>query len=162
MQFWRKFLSNLEIFRETRLLLVSFDFKEVFFVKLTWIFVNFFAGASKIMRYYGFEIIKIGCWGQSSLCFGHSPHILFSVTVWPFMILSYFLTPSFKGEYAKNYVKSRYRNLRHFLQGDPNQNFLFQMAMTLKICISDHILVKPKCVWHAQVYFSAVCLQFLR
>ena len=32
------------------------------------------------------------------------------------------------------------------LQGDPNQNPLFQMAVPLKLCISDPMLVKPKCV----------------
>ena len=38
------------------------------------------------------------------------------------------------------------------VQGDQNQNLLLQMAMILKICISDPIFVKPKCVWHAQVF----------
>ena len=32
------------------------------------------------------------------------------------------------------------------VQGDPNQNPLFQMAVPLKLCISDPMLVKPKCV----------------
>ena len=34
--------------------------------------------------------------------------------------------------------------------------------MTLKICFSDPMLVKPKCVLEASIYFhfSAVCLQF--
>ena len=32
------------------------------------------------------------------------------------------------------------------LQGDPNQNPFFQMAVSLKLCNSDPILVKPKCV----------------
>ena len=32
------------------------------------------------------------------------------------------------------------------LQGDPNQNFRFQMAVPLKLCIFDPILVKQKCV----------------
>ena len=50
------------------------------------------------------------------------------------------------------------------LQGDPNQNPLFQMAEPLKICISDPMLVKLKCVLKAQVYFdfSAICLQFFK
>ena len=39
------------------------------------------------------------------------------------------------------------------IQGDPNQNLLLQKAITLKIYISDPILVKPKFVWRAQVYF---------
>ena len=48
------------------------------------------------------------------------------------------------------------------LQGDPNQNVKFLLAITLKICVSDPMLVKPKCVWEAYIYFdfSAVCLQF--
>ena len=33
-----------------------------------------------------------------------------------------------------------------FYRGDPNQNSLFQMAVPLKLCISDPMLVKPKCV----------------
>ena len=57
------------------------------------------------------------------------------------------------------------------LQGDPNQNLKFVLAITLKICISDPILVKPNCVWEVEVYsyfladclqFSAVCLQFFK
>ena len=39
------------------------------------------------------------------------------------------------------------------LQGDPNQNFRFQMAITLKLNTSDPMLVKPKCVWEAVVLF---------
>ena len=33
-----------------------------------------------------------------------------------------------------------------YIQGDPNQNPLFQMAVALTLCISDPILVKPKWV----------------
>ena len=40
------------------------------------------------------------------------------------------------------------------VQGDPNQSLLFQMAITLKIYISDPILVKPKYVWEASIHFS--------
>ena len=39
------------------------------------------------------------------------------------------------------------------VQGDPNQNLLIQMAITLKICISDPMLLKPKCVLKACIYF---------
>ena len=39
------------------------------------------------------------------------------------------------------------------VQGDTNQNLLFQMVITLKLCISDPRLVKPKCVLGAYVYF---------
>ena len=48
------------------------------------------------------------------------------------------------------------------IQGDPNQNLKFVLAITLKIWVSDPMLVKPKCVWEVSVYFqfSAVCLQF--
>ena len=48
------------------------------------------------------------------------------------------------------------------LQGDPNQSLLIQMAITMKIRISDPKLVKPKCVSEACIYFhfSAICLQF--
>ena len=58
-----------------------------------------------------------------------------------------------------NYL-SAYFNAR--IQGDSNQKLLIQMAITLKICISDLKLVKPKCVLGAYIYFdfSAVCLQF--
>ena len=46
--------------------------------------------------------------------------------------------------------------------GCPNQKLLIQMAITLKICISDPELVKPKCVSEAYIYidFSPVCLHF--
>ena len=48
-----------------------------------------------------------------------------------------------------------------WLQGDPNQNLLIQMAVTLEICIFGHMMIKPKCVLGAFIYFdsSAVCLQ---
>ena len=51
---------------------------------------------------------------------------------------------------------------KELLQGDPNQKLLIQMAITLKICISDPMLEKPKCVSEACIYFQflAVCLQF--
>ena len=32
------------------------------------------------------------------------------------------------------------------VQGDPNRSLLLQMAITLEICISHPMLVKPKCV----------------
>ena len=49
-----------------------------------------------------------------------------------------------------------------YVQGDPNQNLKLLLAITLKLCISDPIMVKPKCVAEAYIYFdfSAVCLQF--
>ena len=43
-----------------------------------------------------------------------------------------------------------FHNYRTFklinIQGDPNQNLKFVLAITPKICISDPMLVKPKCV----------------
>ena len=39
-------------------------------------------------------------------------------------------------------------------QGDPNQSFPFQIAITLKLCISDPTLVKPKCVWEVAVFLK--------
>ena len=33
-----------------------------------------------------------------------------------------------------------------YIQGDPNQNFRFQMTVALSVCISDPMLVKQKCV----------------
>ena len=44
--------------------------------------------------------------------------------------------------------------VEHFVQGDPNQNLKFLLAITLKVCISDPLLVKPKCVWEASIYFE--------
>ena len=40
------------------------------------------------------------------------------------------------------------------LQGDPNQSFPFQMAVTLKLSSSDPMLVKPKCVWEVAVFWK--------
>ena len=42
------------------------------------------------------------------------------------------------------------------LQGDPNQNPLFQMAVLLKQCISDPMSVKPKCVGEAVDLFGKI------
>ena len=35
---------------------------------------------------------------------------------------------------------------QNLLQGDPNRNYLFQMTVTLKVCIYDPMLLKPKWV----------------
>ena len=40
----------------------------------------------------------------------------------------------------------------HNVQGDPNQNLLFQLALSLNVGIPDPMLVKPKCVWEAEVF----------
>ena len=48
------------------------------------------------------------------------------------------------------------KNLHYYLQGDPNQSLLFQMAITLKICISDPILVKPKLFLACLSLFSKI------
>ena len=40
------------------------------------------------------------------------------------------------------------------IQGDPNQNLKCLLATTLKLCISDPMLVKPKCVWEAYNFFD--------
>ena len=41
---------------------------------------------------------------------------------------------------------------RYVLQGDPNQNPLFQMTLSLNWSMSDTMLVKPKWVWEAVVF----------
>ena len=53
-------------------------------------------------------------------------------------------------------VKSLWRTVKRgiwLVQGDPNQNPLFQKAVALKLCISDPMLVKPKLVWDTVVFF---------
>ena len=40
------------------------------------------------------------------------------------------------------------------VQGDPNRNFSFQMALQLKQCIFDPKLVKSKLVWKAVVFYG--------
>ena len=40
------------------------------------------------------------------------------------------------------------------IQGDPNQNFPFQIAKTLKLISSDPMLVKSKCIWEMAVIFE--------
>ena len=40
------------------------------------------------------------------------------------------------------------------VQGHPSQNLKFLLATTLKLCISDCMLVKPKWVWEAYNYFA--------
>ena len=47
----------------------------------------------------------------------------------------------------KSYSKSN-------LQGDPNQNLKFVLAITLKISISNPMLVKPECVWELSVFLK--------
>ena len=45
-------------------------------------------------------------------------------------------------------------DLKNFIQGDPNQNLKFVLAITLKIWVSDPMLVKPKCVWEVVDFFN--------
>ena len=40
----------------------------------------------------------------------------------------------------------RFTAIKINLQGDPNQKLQLQMAVTVKVCISDPMLVKPKLV----------------
>ena len=44
---------------------------------------------------------------------------------------------------TKRRTKVSYKGKVSTVQGDPNQNPLFQMAVPLKLCISDPMLVKP-------------------
>ena len=63
----------------------------------------------------------------------------------------------------KQNIPTPFKNsTKYLLQDDPNQSLLIQMAITLKMGISDPMLVKPKCVLEASnfFHFSAVCLQF--
>ena len=46
------------------------------------------------------------------------------------------------------------------VQSDPNQNLLIQMAITLKIHMSDPMLVKPKCVSEVCIYFQLFVYNF--
>ena len=72
------------------------------------------------------------------------------------------LTCQYTLERKRFEVKNLIHSFNNNVQGDPNQSLLFQMAITLKICICDPMLLKPKCVLKASIYFnfSAVCLQF--
>ena len=48
---------------------------------------------------------------------------------------------------GKNWAVLEFLEMGHYVvQGDPNQNLRFLLARTLKICVSDPMLVKPKCV----------------
>ena len=44
--------------------------------------------------------------------------------------------------------------LQYTIQGDPNKNLKCLLAITLKLCIFDPMLVKPKCVWEAYNFFE--------
>ena len=55
-------------------------------------------------------------------------------------------------QYSSQSKKERGGNEMN-LQGDQNQNPLFQMAVPLKLCIFDPMFVKPKYVWRAVIFF---------
>ena len=62
-------------------------------------------------------------------------------------ILDQDMMTSFIGPYFKKILDQDEFNARRIvLQGDPNQSFPFQTAVTLKLSSSDPMLVKPKCV----------------
>ena len=52
-----------------------------------------------------------------------------------------------------------WKHIKEFIQGDPNQNLLFQLALSLNVGILDPKLVKPKCVWEVEVLCGKI--QFL-
>ena len=54
---------------------------------------------------------------------------------------------------------SRKISHHHWIQGDPNQNLIFQIALTLKLCSCGSMLVKPKCVWKVAGFFLKDCKQ---
>ena len=64
--------------------------------------------------------------------------------------------------FVKTIQNAIYSSLWSTLQGDPNWNFLFQIAVSSKRSIFDPLLIKPKCVLGVADFFqfSAVCLQF--
>ena len=71
-----------------------------------------------------------------------------------------FVFQHFPGEKIKQMKASQniflhclHKFLSEPIQGDPNQNLKSLLAITLKLCISDPRLVKPKCVLGAYVYF---------
>ena len=43
-------------------------------------------------------------------------------------------------------------NSTSLIQGDSNQNLKFILAITVNVCISDPILVKPKRIWEQSVF----------
>ena len=51
-------------------------------------------------------------------------------------------------------TSTKYTFRTYNVQGDPNQNLLFQFALSLKLSISDPMLVKPKCVWEVEVFLK--------
>ena len=53
-------------------------------------------------------------------------------------------------------------NYLRIVQDFPFENCQKEMAVALKKCLFDPILVKPKCVWEAVVFsqFSKICLHF--
>ena len=56
-------------------------------------------------------------------------------------------TPTYYRKFSQRFftVKCEIHVMVH-LQGDPNQNLLFQLALSLNVGIPDPMLVKPKCV----------------
>ena len=54
----------------------------------------------------------------------------------------------------KKKKKTKQKKKQAWIQGDPNQSFPFQMAVTLKLSSPDPMLVKPKCVWEVAVFFE--------
>ena len=55
-------------------------------------------------------------------------------------------------------TSSSFHKLR--IQGDPNQKLQLQIAVTLKVCIFDPILVKPKCVSGVANFFNCQLLVY--
>ena len=58
-------------------------------------------------------------------------------------------------------LKSTYKlaTLKIIIQGDQDHFLAKEMAITLKPCISDPMLVKPKCVWQLYNSFKNFCKQ---
>ena len=62
--------------------------------------------------------------------------------------------------YSDPYINIPFPWPKSDLQGDPNRNFLFQIAVSLKRSIFDPSLVKPKCVLGVADFFSVFSCLF--
>ena len=123
---------------------ISFRPRPVFISKLTPSKAQIFFTMNPYMTELARSNGKIGPWSQINL---GVKSVIIAITS-----PKYFLCPHYE------------------IQGDPNQNLKFVFVITLKLFISDPMLVKPNCVSDLTFFsiskknlnFSAVCLQFFK
>ena len=118
---------------------------------LTWERGSLWANLRKNPRYSFVDIILDVC---AFLPKGFEILIISSENIQIYVTSSQNVSQLSKMLKILTFLTIRFDTTESWIQGDPNQNLKCFLAITLKLCISDPMLVKPKCIWEAYNFFD--------